>query len=279
MDWRTLVSGMTAGGVSTILLHPIDLVKVRMQTDTSVTSGGSSGGGGGQFVRTFRMLRNLQTLYGSRALYQGLSANIIGATSSWGLYFMLYDWLKKQAITGNSYFGSAALSGAIVQVVTNPVWTIKTRLCNQDPSSAQKYRSLLDCMARIVRKDGVRGLYRGLLPGLVGVSHGAVQFTIYEHLKQILAPQLRDHHILLYLLSSSTSKIIALSVTYPYQVFRARLQVSDTTIRALLRDFIKREGALGVYKGLGPSILRVLPATCITFMTYEAMSSFLRQVN
>ena len=48
-----------------------------------------------------------------------------------------------------------------------------------------RYKGLLDCLYSIARNEGVPGLYKGLTPSLLLVSHGAIQFTCYENLKSI----------------------------------------------------------------------------------------------
>ena len=42
---------------------------------------------------------------------------------------------------------------------------------------------MTDGLKKIARHEGLTGLYRGLVPSLFGVTHGALQFTIYEMLK------------------------------------------------------------------------------------------------
>ena len=76
------------------------------------------------------------------------------------------------------------------------------------------------------------------------------------------------------LLISSLSKIFAGCFTYPYQVLRTRLQSYDASAvyRSLgdaVRQIWRNEGVAGFYKGLGPSIVRVLPSTWVTFLVYE----------
>ncbi|KAJ9627302.1 mitochondrial FAD carrier protein flx1 [Taxawa tesnikishii (nom. ined.)] len=83
-----------------------------------------------------------------------------------------------------------------------------------------------------------------------------------------------------YLLLSAVSKMFAGSITYPYQVVRARLQIYDAknkyqNARDVVKQVFKREGISGFYKGLGPNIIRVLPSTCVTFLVYENTKYYL----
>lgn len=278
------VAGVAAGGTATILLHPLDLLKTRFQATTS-----------SQFRALFSVPRELGAIYRAGrlpGLYRGFSANLAGSTTSWGVYFLLYRWLQtslwnKQEggnLTGWQYFLSSASAGMLTVLVANPLWMAKTRLCQPPPASLQ-YRGLFDCLSKAYAMEGFQGLYRGLLPGLFGTSHGAIQFLTYEKLKQYqsLRSACSKPSVTEYLAMSSLSKIVASLLTYPYQVVRCRLQLAPTTdsspnhansIVALMRNMWKHEGLFGFYKGAIPSTLRVLPGTCITFLVYEKLSSF-----
>lgn len=80
---------------------------------------------------------------------------------------------------------------------------------------------------------------------------------------------------------AATSKIIASTTTYPYQVIRARLQdhrgahLHPGVLNVILRLW-KENGMLGFYRGLVPNIVRVLPGTCITFAVYETLSMYFK---
>lgn len=297
-----MLAGILSGGTSTFILHPLDLVKTQFQVHTTARSEIVSK----PYLYTFRYLKNIYSKFGFRkGLYQGLSANLAGSTASWGLYFYFYDWTKTQfpinsqgTLSPHNYFLSSSLAAIITVLFTNPLWMIKTRLCMQKPGNQSNYNGLIDAFLKISRDEGIRGLYRGLIPGLFGVSHGAIQFMVYEQLKNNFHFQNnRNINITIntinkrskpstweYLLMSSTSKTVAMLVTYPYQVVRSRLQVraeegkfSYSGLLDVIKRTAKQEGIWAFYRGIIPSAIRVLPGTCITFLVYERVSALFRQ--
>jgi len=146
------------------------------------------------------------------------------------------------------------------------------------------YTSILDGTRRIYRTDGLSGFYRGLVPSLFGVSHGALQFMAYEQLKKLRrtpsSNSQQEPSNLDTLVFSGLSKVFAGSLTYPFQVIRARLQTYDaevmyTNARDVVGKVWRREGVRGFYKGLGPNLLRVVPSSCVTFLVYENMRGYL----
>ena len=302
-----MLAGILSGGSATIILHPLDLVKTQFQVQTTAKTEIMSK----PYLYTFRYLKDLYNRFGLRkGLYQGLSANLAGSTASWGLYFFLYDWKKtllptnsQGNLSSSNYFIASSLAASVTVLCTNPLWMIKTRLCMQIPGNPSNYTGLFNAFWRISREEGLRGLYRGLVPGLFGVSHGAIQFMIYEQLKNFhrqynnsnINDKQQTPNSAEFLIMSSTSKVIAMIVTYPYQVVRSRLQVRITptpntntindsskafTYKGVI-DVIKRtarvEGIWAFYRGIIPGTIRVLPGTCITFLVYEKVTAAFRK--
>lgn len=150
------------------------------------------------------------------------------------------------------------------------------------------YPSVMSGVTQIYRTEGMRGFYRGLVPSLFGVSHGAFQFMAYERLKVLRSRTLHNESStenpdstatkklgnLDFLVLSGLSKVFAGCVTYPYQVIRSRLQTYEAhkvyrgTMDAVSQIWAQ-EGIAGFYKGLGPNLFRVLPSTWVTFLVYE----------
>lgn len=170
-------------------------------------------------------------------------------------------------------------------VLTNPIWVLKTRMLSSGRDAPGAYTSMMHGVRTILATEGVRGFWRGLVPSLIGISHGAVQFAAYEKLKEWKAggegtQRLGNGD---YLLLSGSAKVFAGTVTYPYQVVRVRLQGYEAgrqykgVVDVVSQTWI-REGVRGFYKGLGPSIVRVLPSTCVTFLVYENVKFYLGRV-
>ncbi|KXT10378.1 hypothetical protein AC579_1186 [Pseudocercospora musae] len=303
-------AGFTAGVVSTLAVHPFDVVKTRLQIEQNERA---RPGGSIRVIRTIasealngptpEMSKALQSGVEKsgamvRAFYRGLMPNMIGNSVSWALYFMWYGNIKdlvraarvssqgsqNAQLRSSDYFIASGVSGILTAVFTNPIWVIKTRMLSTARNAPGAYKSILEGTTSLYRSEGVRGFYRGLLPSLFGVSHGAIQFMAYEQLKNRWALHRTGGKEGLtnldYLQLSAVSKMFAGSITYPYQVVRARLQTYDAPTRYkgawdVVGKVFKNEGIAGFYKGLAPNIVRVLPSTCVTFLVYENMKYYL----
>lgn len=290
IHWQHLVAGVTGGVLSTLIVHPLDLIKIRFQ----VNEGSHLVAQRPHYSSITNAVSSIFKQNGVRGLYQGVTPNIWGAGTSWGLYFLAYNALKTyQNVNGDMtlsppmHMAAAAEAGMFTLLLTNPIWVAKTRLCLQydtHPSqNVQLYTGMFDCLYKIYQFEGLKGLYKGLLPGIFGVSHGALQFMAYEELKK----QCNKYHNELlnkklstfqYLYCAALSKIFAATLTYPYQVVRARLQDQHRSyvgVSDVIQQMWRYEGMKAFYKGLIPGVLRVTPACCITFVVYENMISLL----
>ncbi|KAJ8353777.1 hypothetical protein SKAU_G00213440 [Synaphobranchus kaupii] len=285
VKYENLAAGLSGGIVSTLVLHPLDLVKIRFAVSDGLELRPKYNG-------ILNCMKTIWQLEGVRGLYQGVTPNIWGAGASWGLYFFFYNAIKafkregrQSELSATEHLVSAAQAGMMTLCLTNPIWVTKTRLVlqyNADPSQKQ-YKGMVDALVKIYRHEGVPGLYRGFVPGLFGTSHGALQFMAYEELKRDYNKYRKKSsdaqlNPLEYITMAALSKIFAVATTYPYQVVRARLQDQHNKYNGAI-DMIKRtwrnEGAIGFYKGMVPNLLRVTPACCITFVVYENVSHFL----
>ncbi|KAH8205093.1 hypothetical protein TruAng_000816 [Truncatella angustata] len=295
------ISGLTAGSVATLVVHPLDIVKTRMQLHRSSAPTSAS-------LTTISLIRTLtQTPKPLRALYRGLTPNLLGNASSWASFFFFKARAERallglkdsphDGLTGTDYFAASAMAGVGVQIMTNPIWVLKVRMLSSDRGAVGAYPSMWAGAKQLYRTEGWRGFYRGLGISLFGVSHGAVQFAVYDSAKRIYFARRRvrlesegkaaqgplklTNEATLVL--SSASKLVAGAVTYPYQVIRSRLQNFNADenygrgIQGVVRRTWQHEGIRGFYRGIVPGVIRVMPATWVTFLVYENMKFYLPQ--
>lgn len=197
-----LIAGFLGGSVSTTLLFPLDIIKVRLQVHESE-------GTRGKKLGALRVAGLVYKYEGISGFFAGWTPAVIGSAVSWGGYFFFYEGFKKRLVqsrTGNSSghptnidmsavltpldnFFLAVAAGGIMVGFTNPVWLIKTRMQLQMKRSStmhniKPYAGLRDAFRTIIREEGVWALYRGSGPALLLTSHGGVQFVVYEFLKK-----------------------------------------------------------------------------------------------
>ncbi|KYQ53417.1 Mitochondrial folate transporter/carrier [Trachymyrmex zeteki] len=281
--YEYFVAGISGGVVSTLMLHPLDLIKIRFAVNDGQTTA----------APRYHGLRNaiaqIVKTEGVRGLYRGVTPNVLGSGSSWGFYFFFYNTIKTSIQGGNSkkplgpsmHMFAAADAGVLTLLMTNPIWVVKTRLCLQyaddvNIAESKKYRGMVDALKKIYRTEGIRGLYKAI-PGLFGVSHGAIQFMAYEEMKNkyynyLNVPIDTKLSTTEYIVFAAMSKLIAAASTYPYQVVRARLQDHHHDYRGTwhcIQCTWRSEGIRGFYKGLSPYLLHVTPNICLIILIYE----------
>jgi solute carrier family 25 folate transporter 32 len=221
-SWQPGISGFCGGATSTMLLLPLDNIKVRLQVNegihsetistlsssVSVSASATSGAKTTTYPSTttqtqrlgaIRMLQGVIKYEGVRGLYQGLVPAVVGSAVSWGGFFYVYENMKRQLIqfkstnqatgttqplvTLNSWdnFVAGTMSGAVMVFMTNPIWLIKLRLQLQMKRASEnlhvnktvtQYDGFFDAFRKIVRSDGVLGLYKGTGPALLLTTHG-----------------------------------------------------------------------------------------------------------
>ncbi|KAJ7600850.1 mitochondrial NAD transporter [Mycena floridula] len=312
---NSMIAGAGGGLIASVATCPLDVVKTKLQAQRAV-----HGQHGYQGV-----LGTVKTIFihdGLRGFYRGLGPTILGYLPTWAIYFAVYDGIKTTfgesplgAPTGiypaaqvkgyqpvmrehpwSLHILSAMTAGACSTICTNPLWVIKTRFMTQSRSEL-RYRHTLDAALTIYRSEGPRAFYRGLLPSLLGITHVAVQFPLYEQLKiwsrEYQGNSSEPVSSNTILLCSAIAKMTASVATYPHEVVRTRLQTqrrplidessSDGMVKAhprggiisTTKTLVRNEGWSALYKGLSINLLRTVPNSAVTMLTYELVMRYL----
>ncbi|WVQ85796.1 hypothetical protein IAT38_007964 [Cryptococcus sp. DSM 104549] len=238
-QFRSMTAGAGAGLVSSIVTCPLDVVKTRMQAQ-AISKGAAD------YESVGVIVKNIWESRGFRGFYRGLGPTLAGYLPTWGIYFTVYDLVKDRLgawavdtdmpIAGTSavHIIAAMTAGATGTCMTNPLWVVKTRFMAQAglPADQARYRHTLEAIVDIYKNEGLGAFYKGLLPSLMGVSHVAVQFPLYEKAKTWAdssnGDMSGDHKSLspsTILVCSAFSKMVASLATYPHEVLRTRIQI------------------------------------------------------
>jgi len=265
-----LMAGGIAGVVGASTMFPLDMVKTRLQSQKEgkrLYSG---------VIDCFRQM--VKNEGGVRALYRGLSANLVGIVPEKALKLAVNDFLRK-TLKGDKHdipLSHEVLAGGgagFCQVIaTNPMEIVKIRLQN---ASLQNER--LD-MVTVVRDLGFRGLYYGAGATLLrDVPFSMVYFSLYGRLKKYFADQKSGITSLpKILLSSTIAGVFAAALATPADVIKTRLQVKPgpgdpvyTGIRDCFETISKKEGPRAFFKGVVPRVLIISPLFGIALVVYE----------
>ncbi|KAM7271130.1 hypothetical protein ACFE04_030344 [Oxalis oulophora] len=185
--------------------------------------------------------------------------------------------------------GAGACAGAIAATIVCPLDVIKTRLqvhgLPQMPHSRYIGSVIITNLQDIVKREGIRGLYRGLSPAILALlPNWAVYFTVYEELKSLLHSNEDDNQLTLgaNMVAAAGAGAATAVTTNPLWVVKTRLQtqgmrpdvVPYKSILSALRRIMHEEGIRGLYSGILPSLAGV-SHVAIQFPAYEQIKSYI----
>lgn len=305
--FESLASG-AVGGVSLVLVgHPLDLLKVRLQTGYSSSSSSSSSPP--QFMaqnpqppKMTRIFSNLIKKEGIVGIYRGVTAPLMGvapifAISIWGfdtgksLASQFFNLPQSDAVVVACGGAFSALPTSILQV---PGDRIKLRLqVSNSPKHANPFQE-----TRKIWQEGkkyynnrlgsFRSLYRGYLVTLAREIPGsAIYFSNYYYMRNLLTTQFEKR-------SMSTDTVTALSIlisggvagmlngliTLPIDTIKSRFQAAPLTefrsARHVASELLWKEGPSALFRGIGPVLLRAFPANAACFSGIELVRYFFK---
>ncbi|XP_010903206.2 calcium-binding mitochondrial carrier protein SCaMC-2-B isoform X4 [Esox lucius] len=274
MWWRHLVAGGVAGAVSRTCTAPLDRLKVLMQVHASRTNSMCIAGGFTQMIREG----------GVRSLWRGNGMNVIKIAPESAIKFMAYEQIKRLIGSNQETLGilerfvAGSLAGAIAQSSIYPMEVLKTRLALRKTG---QFSGIADCAKHIFRKEGMAAFYKGYVPNLIGIiPYAGIDLAVYETLKnwwlQRYATDSADPGVFVLLACGTTSSTCGQLASYPLALVRTRMQAQASieggpqmTMSGLFRHIVKTEGASGLYRGLAPNFMKVIPAVSISYVVYE----------
>ncbi|CDP13493.1 unnamed protein product [Coffea canephora] len=274
---RRLISGAIAGAVSRTAVAPLETIRTHLMV-------GSSG------HSVTEVFHNIMEHDGWKGLFRGNMVNVIRVAPSKAIELFAYDTVNKNLSPKSgeqpklpvpASLVAGACAGVSSTLVTYPLELVKTRLTIQ----RGVYDGLFDAFIKILQEGGPGELYRGLAPSLIGViPYAATNYCAYDTLRKVYRKVFKQERIgnIETLLIGSAAGAISSSATFPLEVARKQMQVGAVSGKQVYKNvlhaiasILEQEGIQGLYKGLGPSCIKLVPAAGISFMCYEACKRIL----
>ncbi|KAG1216995.1 hypothetical protein G6F35_009563 [Rhizopus arrhizus] len=190
-----------------------------------------------------------------------------------------------------------ALCGGIAGIATrfaiSPLDVIKIRLQLQSqPLSTKllfskqnaKYSGIFHSFKTIVQEEGIRGLFKGNVAAeYLYLTYGISQFYAYYHMDAFMDKKTQIVPSLKPFVSGMVAGSFATAITYPFDLLRTRFAVQGTSkvyksLSHAILDINEKEGIKGFYRGLGSSIIQIMPYMGLMFFSYEGLSSIIQNL-
>ncbi|VFQ76466.1 unnamed protein product [Cuscuta campestris] len=303
--WREFVWGAIAGGFGEGMMHPIDTIKTRIQSQAILT-------GSRNQKSVLQMIRTVWTTDSLAGFYRGLTPGITGSLATGATYFGVIESTKKWIehshpnLGGHwAHFIAGAIGDTLGSFVYVPCEVIKQRMQVQGTrkhwtsvvlkdgahmkhgmNTYGYYSGMFQAGCSIWREQGPKGLYAGYWSTLArDVPFAGLMVTFYEAFKnmteygkQKLFPNsdLQLNSSVEGLFLGGLAGGLSAYLTTPFDVVKTRLQVQGKAIRysgwsdAVHKIWVT-EGLRGMFRGSIPRITWYIPASALTFMAVELL--------
>ncbi|KAJ1655185.1 mitochondrial aspartate-glutamate transporter agc1 [Dispira simplex] len=180
---------------------------------------------------------------------------------------------------------SGAIAGITGTLIIYPLDIVKTRLQNQKPDArgVLPYRNGWHCLQSIVRYEGFRGVYRGLVPNLMGVTpEKAIKLAVNDYAREWFADHLQvaETHLPLHygMAAGATAGLCQVIATNPMEIVKIQMQVAGTRPAHVPRPtawgVVRQLGLRGLYRGTPATLLRDVPFSFLFFPSHAVLKTF-----
>jgi len=244
-----LCAGAAARGTAQTFLHPIDVLRTRLQA------------------------KGVTVKWTPETFLKGVGPQFFLAFPAGALQFAAYEFAKAQmAAMQLGGAGAEVISGAVgalgASVIRVPQEVLKQRV------QADIYPNALVGFQRLMSSEGPKGLYKGYTATISrDVPWNALSFMFFAQAKTLFkrttgsAPT-TEQNLLLGALSGMTAAIIMT----PVDVVKTRLMTGGASggIVGTFNAILKEEGAATLMKGVLPRVAFLAPLAAMTLSLYEA---------
>jgi solute carrier family 25 phosphate transporter 23/24/25/41 len=260
---KKLGCGGAAGCVSRTFTAPFDRIRILMMTS----------------VERMGVKRALTTATtgGVLRLWKGNGVNCLKITPEMAIKLLAFDMCKNQIardptnVSIGERFVAGGMAGVLSQVSIYPLEVVKTRLAIAGPGEVS---GMVGCARQTFARGGYTAFYAGVFPSIVGIiPYAAIDLSLNSWLKDVAAQHLQERKqetsIPILLGSGMISSGTATLLTFPLNVIRTKAQATGEPFGVIFNYVRSQQGWGAFYRGVVPCLAKVLPATSISYASYE----------
>ncbi|KAF1925792.1 peroxisomal adenine nucleotide transporter 1 [Didymella exigua CBS 183.55] len=305
-------SGALGTAISKLITYPLDLVVARLQVQKQLQ-------GENEKPRYDGILDAIEKIYeregGISAFYNGVPHEVFKGVTDSFLFFLAYSYVRQNRLAAQGgrkslgaleEIGVGVVAGAFSKLCTTPIQNIVTRkqtaaMTALDGSTGIPPASSARDIAYEIRKEkGLQGFWSGYSASLILTLNPSLTMLLHKVLLRLLVPHGKrdDPGARITFLIAATSKALASTLTYPFQLAKTRAQVSSQkpsdasgetsefektekplrskavrarqrTVFATILRIAQTEGFQGLYQGLGGEVLKGFFSHGITMLMKE----------
>ncbi|KPP65712.1 mitochondrial coenzyme A transporter SLC25A42-like, partial [Scleropages formosus] len=239
---KSLLSGAFAGAVAKTAVAPLDRTKIMFQVSSNRFSA----------KEAYKLIYRMYLKEGFFSLWRGNSATMVRVVPYAAIQFCAHEQYKHLLGKRYGFQGKAlppfprllagSLAGTTAAMLTYPLDMVRARMA---VTPKEMYGNILHVFVRISREEGMKTLYRGFTPTILGVvPYAGLSFFTYETLKKLHADKSGRSQPYSYerLAFGACAGLIGQSASYPLDVVRRRMQ----TAGGLSMNWVKGPIAVGI---------------------------------
>jgi solute carrier family 25 (mitochondrial carnitine/acylcarnitine transporter), member 20/29 len=287
-----IVAGTIAGINVTLVGHPFDTLKVRLQTqphDKPIYNG---------LVDCFKKTVKWE---GPTGLYKGVQSPLVGQMFFRANMFFAFGEAKRffsnngqKKIKTIEYYYAGAMAWGWGALVECPIDVFKTQMqiqiikAKSNPELKPEFNGIVDCFKKVMKANGILGAYQGFLPHVLrNIPGGALHLGTFEYLRNKFAEErnipVTQLPMSLVMLAGSIGGVLFWITTFPLDVVKSAIQGDSpfkekkrfNGISDAISQLYKEGGYKRFFKGLSPCMLRSVPANAVLLLTSSYLSEHL----
>jgi len=271
---KDVFSGLLGGVAQVAAGHPLDTIKVRLQTQVIVP------GEKPAFDGMVDCAKKTLAAEGVKGLYKGCASPLAGAMiinavlfSSYGqAQQLLAKGKKTEEISLATLSLAGSMAGFTAALIEAPFDLLKIKM--QAQVGEGQYRGVVDCARQIVARHGITAMTQGLGATIARNTPAyAAYFYTYEGTRRLMTKPGEQPNLMAACAGGGVSGFAFWGVLYPVEVIKTKLQ-TDSIIKSERKykgwfdcwnKTVQEQGYKGLFRGYVPAVVRAVPVNAVVF--------------